>query len=248
VINARIDRAPIGVLPAPGSPAAEWQVGPSALPYPQALAAMEARAAAIAAGDARELIWLVEHPPLYTAGTSARDSDILAERFPVYRSGRGGQLTYHGPGQRVVYLMLDLRRRRPDVRSLVATLEEWIIRTLARFGIEGERRSDRIGVWVRRPDKGEGYEDKIAAIGIRLKRWVTLHGLSLNVSPDLTHFSGIVPCGIADPRYGVTSLADLGHAATTAQVDAAFAAEFERLFGPAEFAPASRRCHETSAG
>lgn len=233
-MTARLDRAPIGALPAPGSPAVEWRVGPTALPYAQALAVMEERAAAVAAGHAPELVWLVEHPPLYTAGTSARDNDILAARFPVYRAGRGGQLTYHGPGQRVVYLMLDLKRRRPDVRSFVATLEEWIIRTLACFDVVGERRDDRIGVWVRRPDKGQGHEDKIAAIGIRLKRWVSLHGLSLNVAPDLAHFSGIVPCGIADPRYGVTSLADLGNPATMAQVDAAFAAEFRPLFGPFE--------------
>lgn len=234
VINARVDRASIGALPIRESPAVEWRMGPTALPYAQALAAMEARAAAVASGHAPELVWLVEHPPLYTAGTSARDSDILAARFPVHRSGRGGQLTYHGPGQRVVYLMLDLKRRRPDVRSFVATLEEWIIRTLARLEVRGERRDDRIGVWVRRPDKGPGYEDKIAALGIRLKRWVTLHGLSLNVAPDLTHFSGIVPCGVADPRYGVTSLADLGHAVTMTEVDAALAAEFERLFGRAD--------------
>lgn len=234
VINARLDRTQIGALSTLDSPSVEWRVGPAPLPYAQALALMEERAAAIAAGRAPELVWLVEHPPLYTAGTSARDSDVLAARFPVYRTGRGGQLTYHGPGQRVVYLMLDLKRRRPDVRSFVATLEEWIIRTLARFDVHGERRDDRIGVWVRRPDKGAGREDKIAAIGIRLKRWVTLHGLSLNVAPDLAHFSGIVPCGIADPRYGVTSLADLGRATTMTQVDAAFAAEFEPLFGRAE--------------
>jgi lipoyl(octanoyl) transferase len=246
VINARFDRAPIGALPRPGSPAVEWWAGPAALPYAQALAVMEERAAAVAAGRAPELVWLIEHPPLYTAGTSARDSDILGAGFPVFRSGRGGQFTYHGPGQRVVYLMLDLKRRRPDVRSFVATLEEWIIRTLARFEVHGECRADRIGVWVRRPDKGAGREDKIAAIGIRLKRWVTLHGLSLNVAPDLTHFSGIVPCGIADPRYGVTSLADLGHPATMAEIDAALAAEFERLFGRAE--PRDGPPPETAAG
>lgn len=234
MINARIDRACIGALPRPGSAAVEWRIGPTALPYAQALSVMEARAAAVASGQAPELVWLIEHPPLYTAGTSARDCDILAARLPVHRSGRGGQLTYHGPGQRVVYLMLDLKRRRPDVRGFVATLEEWIIRTLARFAVCGERREDRIGVWVRRPDKGVGHEDKIAAIGIRLKRWVSLHGLSLNVAPDLTHFSGIVPCGVADPRFAVTSLADLGHDVTMAAVDTAFAAEFAALFGPAD--------------
>ena len=152
----------------------------------------------------------IEHPPLYTAGTSANVRDVLDARFPVFEAGRGGQLTYHGPGQRVAYVMLDLKRRGPDVRRFVATLEEWIIRTLAAFNVRGERREDRIGVWVRRPDKGEGFEDKIAAIGIRVKQWVTLHGMALNVDPDLTHFAGIVPCGVSEQRYGVTSLVDLG--------------------------------------
>jgi lipoyl(octanoyl) transferase len=191
---------------------------------------MEARAAAIASGEAREFVWLLEHPPLYTAGTSAQPSDLIAARFPVYTAGRGGQFTYHGPGQRVAYVMLDLKRRGPDIRRFVVTLEEWIIRTLGAFNVTGERRDERIGVWVRRPDKGPGHEDKIAAIGIRVKRWVSLHGIALNVDCDLSHFAGIVPCGIADARYGVTSLLDLGHAVTMPEVDAALRREFEVLF------------------
>ena len=152
-----------------------------------------------------ELVWLLEHPPLYTAGTSAKTADLLDARFPVFQTGRGGQFTYHGPGQRVAYAMLDLKRRRPDVRAYVAGLEEWIIRTLDAFNVRGDRREDRVGVWVARPDKGAGYEDKIAAIGVRLQRWVSLHGIAINVEPELSHFSGIVPCGVVDPRYGVTS-------------------------------------------
>jgi lipoyl(octanoyl) transferase len=193
---------------------------------------MDERAAAIAAGAAPELAWLLEHPPLYTAGTSAQPGDLIEARFPVHRTGRGGQFTYHGPGQRVAYLMLDLRRRGSDVRRYVATLEEWMIRTLAAFNVRGERREDRIGVWVRRPDRGDGREDKIAAIGIRVKHWVTLHGVALNVEPELAHFSGIVPCGVSDARYGVTSLADLGVDASMAEVDAALRRAFETLFGP----------------
>jgi lipoyl(octanoyl) transferase len=203
------------------------------VPYQTALALMDARAAAIADGNARELIWLIEHPPLYTAGTSAKPGDLIAERFPVHAAGRGGQFTYHGPGQRVAYVMLDLKRRGPDIRRFVATLEEWIIRTLAAFNVAGERRDDRIGVWVRRPDKGAEHEDKIAAIGIRVKRWVSLHGIALNVDCDLSHFAGIVPCGVADTRYGVTSLLDLGRPASMAEVDIALRREFEPLFGPA---------------
>jgi len=210
-----------------------WRVSDSPVGYPEAVAAMEARAADIAAGRASELVWLLEHPPLYTSGTSARRDDLREPRFPVFASGRGGQTTYHGPGQRVAYLMLDLKRRGPDVRRYVATLEEWIIRTLAAFEVRGERREDRIGVWVRRPDKGEGYEDKIAAIGIRVSRWVTMHGISLNVAPDLSHFAGIVPCGVSAARYGVTSLADLGLSVAMAQVDEVLRREFEPLFGPA---------------
>jgi lipoyl(octanoyl) transferase len=194
---------------------------------------MDARAAAIADGNARELIWLIEHPPLYTAGTSAKPGDLIAERFPVHAAGRGGQFTYHGPGQRVAYVMLDLKRRGPDIRRFVAALEEWIIRALMAFSISGERRDDRIGVWVRRPDKGAEREDKIAAIGIRVKRWVSLHGIALNVDCDLSHFAGIVPCGVADTRYGVTSLLDLGRPVPMAEVDVALRREFEPLFGPA---------------
>jgi len=193
---------------------------------------METRAAAIADRRAGELVWLLEHPPLYTAGTSAGEGEVLAPGFPVFRSGRGGQTTYHGPGQRVAYVMLDLKRRGPDVRRFVASLEEWIIRTLADFGVCGERREDRIGVWVRRPDKGSGREDKIAALGIRVQRWVTLHGIAINVAPDLSHFAGIVPCGVSDHRYGVTSLADLGLIAAIMQVDEVLRREFEALFGP----------------
>jgi lipoyl(octanoyl) transferase len=196
---------------------------------------MEARAEAIAEGRARELVWLVEHPPLYTAGTSADDADLVAPgRFPVFRSGRGGQYTYHGPGQRVAYVMLDLRRRGPDVRRFVAALEAWLIGTLAAFNITGERREDRVGVWVRRPEKpaapGEVAEDKVAAIGIRVRRWVTFHGVSLNVEPDLTHFTGIVPCGVT--LHGVTSLVDLGVPVTMPEVDAVMRGRFEAVFGP----------------
>src|SRR5215510_6340903 len=215
-----------------GGPAVEWRISDSAVRYPEAVAAMEARAADIASGQAGELVWLLEHPPLYTSGTSGRSEDLLDPRFPLFTTGRGGQLTYHGPGQRVAYVMLDLKRRRPDVRAYVAGLEEWIIRTLARFNVRGERREDRVGVWVKRPDKGEGYEDKIAAIGVRLRRWVSFHGIAINVEPELSHFAGIVPCGVADPRYGVTSLVDLGHPVTMADVDIALRQAFEELFGP----------------
>lgn len=212
--------------------AAEWRVSADLAGYEDAVAFMESRAAAIAAGREPELVWLLEHPPLYTAGTSAHPDELLEARFPVFESGRGGQMTYHGPGQRVAYVMLDLKRRGPDVRRFVATLEEWIIRTLAAFKVRGERREDRIGVWVQRPEKGDGCEDKIAAIGIRVKQWVTLHGMALNVSPNLSHFSGIVPCGVSAQRYGVTSLADLGIAASMADVDTVLRREFETLFGP----------------
>ena len=199
--------------------------------YEQALAAMDTRVAGIADGTASELVWLLEHPPLYTAGTSAKPEELIEARLPVHWTGRGGQFTYHGPGQRVAYAMLDLKRRGPDVRRFVATLEEWIIRTLAAFDVVGERREDRIGVWVRRPDKGAGREDKIAAIGIRVKRWVSLHGIALNVDCDLSHFAGIVPCGVSEPRYGVTSLRDLGLPVTMAEVDTVLRREFEVLFG-----------------
>jgi lipoyl(octanoyl) transferase len=225
-------RDEIEVLQPPAKPApVEWRISDSAVPYEQAVAAMQGRAAAIAAGNEAELVWLLEHPALYTAGTSAKPEQLIEARFPVFESGRGGQMTYHGPGQRVAYVMLDLRRRGPDVRRFVATLEEWIIRTLDHFNVRGERREDRIGVWVRRPDKGEGYEDKIAAIGIRVSHWVTLHGMALNVEPNLSHFSGIVPCGVREQRYGVTSLADLAIAVSMAEVDRVLRREFEALFG-----------------
>jgi lipoyl(octanoyl) transferase len=217
--------------PPDGTPVA-WRISPSPVPYLDAVAAMETRAAAIAAHEASELVWLLEHPPLYTSGTSGRTGDLLDPRFPLIASGRGGQLTYHGPGQRVAYAMLDLKQRRPDVRAFVAGLEEWIIRTLAAFNVRGERREDRVGVWVRRPDKGPGFEDKIAAIGVRLRRWVSFHGVALNVEPDLSHFNAIVPCGVVDPRFGVTSLVDLGHPVTMEDVDIALRQAFEQVFGP----------------
>jgi lipoyl(octanoyl) transferase len=220
----------------PSSPqnAVEWQISDAPVSYPEAVSAMESRVAAIAAGQAPELVWLLEHPPLYTAGTSGNDSDLLEARFPLYSSGRGGQLTYHGPGQRIAYVMLDLKRRRPDVRAYVAGLEAWLIRTLAAFNVRGERREDRVGVWVNRPDKGPGFEDKIAAIGVRLRRWVSFHGISLNVEPDLSHFEAIVPCGVADPHYGVTSLADLGHLVSMADADIALRQAFIEVFGPVQ--------------
>jgi lipoyl(octanoyl) transferase len=209
----------------------EWRVSNGPVDYEAAVAIMEERAAAIGRGAAPELVWLLEHPPLYTAGTSARTDELREPCFPLYASGRGGQLTYHGPGQRVAYLMLDLNARGRDVRRFVATLEDWVIRALARFDVIGERRQGRVGVWVRRPDKGPDCEDKIAAIGIRIRRWVTLHGVALNVDCDLTHYSGIVPCGISEPRYGVTSLAELGRRPGTASVDAVLRQEFEQVFG-----------------
>lgn len=228
----------ISFLPAPGSAAVEWRIEPGLTPYPQALAVMEARAAAIREGSAPEMVWLVEHPPLYTAGTSAHIADLIdPDRFPVFDAGRGGEYTYHGPGQRVAYVMLDLKRRREDVRAFVAALESWIIGTLARFNVKGERREDRVGVWVVRPDRplsldGSAAEDKIAAIGIRLRRWVSFHGISINVEPDLTHFGGIVPCGVSD--HGVTSLVDLGLPITMTDLDIALKASFEEVFGRAE--------------
>ncbi len=223
----RLDAAAMAA--APGSPPVEWAAD-RAVPYEEAVAAMEARVAAIAERRARELVWLLEHPPLYTAGTSARDQDLVEPaRFPVFRSGRGGQFTYHGPGQRVAYLMLDLQRRKPDLRAFVAALEAWLIAALAEFNIRGERRDDRVGIWVRRAEKGPGIEDKIAAIGIRVRRWVSFHGISLNIEPDLSHFAGIVPCGVRD--QGVTSLADLGIPATMPEVDAVLRRAFERVFG-----------------
>ncbi len=205
--------------------AVEWRIAPGLTPYPEAVAFMEERAAQIAAGQRPELVWLVEHPPIYTAGTSAKAADLLDARFPVFQTGRGGQYTYHGPGQRVGYAMLDLKRRGADVRAYVHDLEEWLIRTLAAFNVKGERREGRVGIWVARGAR----EDKIAAIGVRVRRWVTFHGVSLNVDPDLTHFSGIVPCGVSE--HGVTSLHDLGLPVTMADVDVALRAAFDAVFG-----------------
>jgi len=231
------DELPAGLRARADAPAVEWRVSEGRVAYADAVALMTARADAIAAGAAPELAWLIEHPPLYTAGTSAKPADLIEARFPVHISSRGGQFTYHGPGQRVAYVMLDLKRRVPDVRRFVTTLEAWIIRTLWAFHVRGERREDRIGVWVRRPERGADREDKIAAIGIRVRRFVTLHGISLNVDPDLAHFAGIVPCGIASPQYGVTSLVDLGLPVSMTEVDAVLRSEFEALFGPTRFVP-----------
>lgn len=214
----------------------EWRISQGAVDYPQAVAEMEERVAAIRAGDAPELVWLLEHPPLYTAGTSARPEDLLdPDLLPVYRSGRGGRFTYHGPGQRIAYVLLDLTRRGRDVGCHVHRLEEWMIRALGHFGVAGERREGRIGVWVARAG---GTEEKIAAIGVRVRRWVSYHGVALNLDPDLGHYRGIVPCGIAE--YGVTSLAALGVRATTADVDAVLRAAFAEVFDP-PFCPSSTR-------
>jgi lipoyl(octanoyl) transferase len=205
-----------------------WEISRGLVDYPDALACMDREVTAIARGEAPERVWLIEHPPLYTAGTSAKDGDLITpDRFPVYRTGRGGQFTYHGPGQRVAYVMLDLKRRRGDVRAFIAGLEQWIIDALAAFNVTGERREDRVGVWVRR---GGGREDKIAAIGIRVRHWVTFHGISINVEPDLTHFAGIVPCGVTD--HGVTSLVDLGLPVMMEDLDVALKSSFQRIFGP----------------
>ena len=237
--TAKTERQNIGGLFHPGvdTPPVEWLVAQGLTPYPEALAFMETRADAIRAGTAGEIVWLIEHPPLYTAGTSTNPADLKdASRFPVYEAGRGGQYTYHGPGQRVAYVMLDLKRRREDVRAFVAALENWIILALDRFNIKGEVREDRVGVWVSRPEREKlspnfPAEDKIAAIGIRLRRWVSFHGISLNVEPDLSHFTGIVPCGIEG--YGITSLVDLGLPVTMEDADAALFAAFSEIFGPA---------------
>ena len=239
MVDARNDL--IGrVAPPRDSYPVEWQASERLVGYEDAVSYMQARAAAISEGSARELVWLLEHPPIYTAGTSAKAPDLIEARFPVHASGRGGQFTYHGPGQRIAYVMLDLALRGQDLRRFVATLEEWIIRTLAVFGVTGERREHRIGVWVRRPEQGRDREDKIAAIGIRLRRWVTFHGIAINVSCDLSHYAGIVPCGIAEPGYGVTSLADLGVPATLAEVDAVLQSQFQLLFGNTEAARAGK--------
>ncbi|WP_183255839.1 lipoyl(octanoyl) transferase LipB [Brevundimonas basaltis] len=209
----------------------EWAVSPGLVDYPLAVEAMEARAAAIATGEAGELVWLLEHPPLYTAGVSSRDDDLLdAGRFPVHRTGRGGQFTYHGPGQRVAYVMLDLNRRGRDVRAFVRGLEQWIIGALGEFGVPADVREGRVGVWVERKGPGWSREDKVAAIGVKVRKWVSFHGVSLNVEPDLGHFTGIVPCGIDE--HGVTSLVDLGVPATMDEADEALRASFHRVFGP----------------
>ena len=209
--------------------APEWRISGRPVPYEEAVREMEERAGAIAEGRARELVWLLEHPALYTAGTSADARDLIdPKRFPVFKTGRGGQYTYHGPGQRVAYVMLDLKRRKPDVRAFVTDLERWLSATLATFNVTGEVRGDRVGVWVRRPEKGPKAEDKIAAIGVRIRKWVTFHGVSLNVDPDLDHFTGIVPCGIS--QFGVTSLADLGVSASMSDVDTALRATFGQVF------------------
>lgn len=207
---------------------ARWKVSEGLMTYPEAVAEMETRARAIAAGEAEELIWLLEHPPLYSAGTSANASDLVEpNRFDVFESGRGGQYTYHGPGQRVAYVMMDLRERGRDVSAFVRALEQWIMDTLSEFGVTAERRCGRVGVWVEHED---GQEEKIAAIGIRLKKWVSFHGISINVNPDLSHFGGIVPCGISE--HGVTSLAALGKDIKMAQLDQALRRNFENIFGP----------------
>lgn len=221
-VFGRDDAAPAG-----------WAVSCGQVAYPDAVLAMEARAAAIAEGRAGELVWLLEHPPLYTGGVSAKAGDLLdPDRFPVFASGRGGQFTYHGPGQRVAYVMLDLTRRGRDVHAFVGALEAWVIGALARFNVVGEVRPGRVGVWVERRTPGfPAREDKIAAIGVKLRKWVSFHGISLNVEPDLTHFSGIVPCGVTE--HGVTSLVDLGLPATLGEADAALRASFETVFGPA---------------
>ncbi|MGJ5181519.1 lipoyl(octanoyl) transferase LipB [Bradyrhizobium oligotrophicum] len=230
MVNSR-ETLDLTTFAGPAGNAVAWRISDSPVDYAAATAFMEARAAAIAAHEAEELVWLLEHPPIYTSGTSGKPEDLRDPRFPFVPTGRGGQVTYHGPGQRVGYVMLDLKRRRPDVRAYVAALEETIIRTLDAFNVRGERREDRVGVWVRRPDKGDGHEDKIAAIGVRLKRWVTFHGIAINVEPDLSHFQAIVPCGVTDPRYGVTSLVDLGLPVTLADVDVALRQAFESVFG-----------------
>ena len=227
--------SPIGEMLPADRLAPEWRIAAAPVAYPEALATMEARVEAMLAGEAGELVWLLEHPPLYTAGTSAKAEDLLSpDRFPVYPARRGGEYTYHGPGQRVAYAMLDLNRRGRDVRAYVWKLEEWVIRALAEFNVKGERRAGRVGVWVVRPDKpllpdGSPAEDKIAAIGVRIRRWVSFHGIAINVEPDLAHFSGIVPCGIKG--YGVTSLVDLGLPVTMADVDLALARAFGSVFG-----------------
>ena len=227
----RVLKEPTLLMPRPDGAAAGWAVSSAPVSYPQAVAAMQARVEAILEGTAGELVWLLEHPPLYTAGVSAKPGDLIdPNRFPVFETERGGQFTYHGPGQRVAYVMLDLRERGRDVRKFVQSLEAWVIGALAEFNVEGQLRDGRVGVWVDRQGPGFHREDKIAALGVKLRRWVSFHGVSLNVEPDLTHFAGIVPCGVTE--HGVTSLVDLGHVVTMDEADAALKASFERTFGP----------------
>jgi lipoyl(octanoyl) transferase len=229
MLSQALSEAVLKLIRADGRPV-EWAVSEGYVDYEAAVVVMEARAAAIAAGEAAELVWLLEHPPLYTAGVSSKDDDLLdAGRFPVHRSGRGGQFTYHGPGQRVAYVMLDLNQRGKDVRTFVRGLEQWIIATLGAFGVPADVREGRVGVWVERKGPGWSREDKIAAIGVKVRKWVSFHGISLNVEPDLGHFSGIVPCGIS--AHGVTSLVDLGVPATMDEADEALRLSFRRVFG-----------------
>lgn len=233
----RADGAPVG-----------WAVSRDPVSYDAATAVMEARAASIRAGEAGELVWLLEHPPLYTAGPSASDEELRAPPFPVFKTRRGGKMTYHGPGQRVAYVMLDLAARRNDVRAFVAALEDWVIGSLAAFGVKGERREDRVGVWVDRTrPNADLREDKIAAIGVRIRRWVSFHGVSINVEPDLSHFDGIVPCGIDAPGLGVTSLVDLGRPVTMSDVDNALRTTFETVFGETHDVPAPHTVTQTTS-
>jgi lipoyl(octanoyl) transferase len=239
------DQLPPTFLAAAPAVPIDWLIFDGLAPYEETVALMESRAAAISAGAVPEAVFLLEHPPLYTAGTSARPSDLIDRRFPVHACGRGGQFTYHGPGQRIAYVMLDLKRRKPDLRVFVGALEAWIIATLAAFNVTGGRREDRVGVWVARPEKprgamGEILEDKIAAIGIRVRHWVAFHGIAINVEPDLSHFQGIVPCGVTASYFGVTSLADLGVIVTLPEVDMVLRREFEKIFGATTSAPSTQ--------
>ena len=238
MIAPGLSRPPLASFLRQDGQAAGWALSAGRVAYPAAVTAMEARAEAIARGEAGELVWLLEHPPLYTAGVSSRAEDLLApDRFPVFATGRGGQHTYHGPGQRVAYVMLDLTARRRDVRAYVQALEGWIVDALESFNVAGELREGRVGVWVERRTPGLApREDKIAAIGVKIRRWVSFHGVSLNVEPELEHFDGVVPCGIR--QHGVTSLVDLGRPVTLAEADAALKASFQRVFGPLVDAPA----------
>ena len=230
--SSRLTVQPPQSLLHPAGHAVEWLISDTPVPYDVAVARLEAHVEAMISHQALERVWLLEHPPLYTSGTSANRSDLLEARFPVFETGRGGQLTYHGPGQRVGYVMLDLRARGQDLRRFIACLEGWIIESLAQLNIKGERREDRVGVWVKRPGKGKSHEDKIAAIGIRVRHWVTFHGISINIDPDLSHFAGIVPCGVANPDFGVTSLTDLGHLMLMSEADSILRSVFEKIFGP----------------